>query len=96
MTTQLQGGFIQWSADNVDHNIRALSGKRSLHVLGIVCSITSQSGNMSLQTSLLKKEKVQSVKDIIKNKESIIKGALSGLRQLLTTESPLKIMKNAF
>ena len=96
MTTQLQGGFIQWSADNVDHNVRALSGKRSLHVLGIVCSITSQSGKVPLQTSLLKKEKVQSVKEIIKNKESIIKGALSCLRQLLTTESPLKIMKNAF
>ena len=25
-----------------------------------------------------------------------IKGALSGLRQLLVTESPLKVMKNAF
>ena len=25
-----------------------------------------------------------------------IKGALSGLRQFLTTESPLKVMKNAF
>ena len=26
----------------------------------------------------------------------ILKGALSGLRQLLTTESPLGMMKNAF
>ena len=29
-------------------------------------------------------------------KEINIKGALSGLRQLLATESPLKIIKNAF
>ena len=27
---------------------------------------------------------------------SLVKGALSGLRQLLATESPLKMMKNAF
>ena len=26
----------------------------------------------------------------------LIKGALSGLRQFLATESPLKVMKNAF
>ena len=26
----------------------------------------------------------------------VLKGALSGLRQFFTTESPLKIMKNAF
>ena len=29
-------------------------------------------------------------------KEINIKGALSGLRQLLATESPLKMMKNGF
>ena len=26
----------------------------------------------------------------------IVKGALSGLRQILATENPLKVMKNAF
>ena len=32
-----------------------------------------------------------------KEKDEInIKGSLSGLRQFLTTEAPLKIMKNAF
>ena len=30
------------------------------------------------------------------NKNINFKGALSGLRQLLATESPLKVMKNAF
>ena len=56
-TTQLQGGFAQWSADNVDHNVCTLSGKGSLHAMGIICSITSQSGRMPLQTSLPKREK---------------------------------------
>ena len=36
-------------------------------------------------------DNTQSEKDML-----MIKGALSGLRQFLATESPLKIMKNAF
>ena len=31
-----------------------------------------------------------------KFREVLFKGTLSGLRQLVTTESPLKMMKNAF
>ena len=58
MTTQLQGEFARWSADNVDHNVCTLSGKGSLHAMGNVCSITRQSGRMPLQTSLLKWENV--------------------------------------
>ena len=50
------------------YNVCTLSGKRYLHAMGIVCSITSQSGTIPLQTSLPKGEKVQSVKEIIKNK----------------------------
>ena len=30
------------------------------------------------------------------NRKKIIKGALSGLKQFLAIESPLKMMKNAF
>ena len=45
----------------------------SLHAMGIVCSIISHRARMLLQTSLLKREKVQSVKEIIKNKGFIIK-----------------------
>ena len=33
---------------------------------------------------------------IFKRKNKHVKGALSGLRQFLATESPLKIMKNVF
>ena len=41
--------------------------------MGIVSLIASQKGRMPLQTSLLKREKVQSVNEIIKNKGIIIK-----------------------
>ena len=35
--------------------------------------------------------------NILRNEQLLqFKGALSGLRQFLTTKSPLKIMKNAF
>ena len=30
-----EGVFAQWSVDNVDHNIRTLSGKGSLHAVGL-------------------------------------------------------------
>ena len=72
-TTQLQGEFVQWSPDKLDHNVCTLSRKGSLHAMGIVCSITSQSGRMTLQTFLLKKEKVQIANEIVKNKGIIIK-----------------------
>ena len=72
-TTKLQGEFAQWLAYNVDRNVCALSGKGSLHAMGIVCLFTSPSGKMPLQTSLLKMEKVQSFKEIIKNKGVIIR-----------------------
>ena len=41
--------------------------------MGIVSLIASQRGRMPLQTSLLKREKVQSVNEIIKNNGIIIK-----------------------
>ena len=50
--------------------------------------------------NLPSKEKFYSLltgkKIVTKNIFMILKGALSGLRQFLTFESPLKMMKNAF
>ena len=34
------GSFSQWSADNVDHNVRSIDGKGSLHGMGIIISTT--------------------------------------------------------
>ena len=72
MTTELQGGLAQWSVYNVVHKVGTLSVKGSSHAMGILFSITSQSGRMPLQTSLLKRENVQNVIEIIKNKWIII------------------------
>ena len=38
----------------------------------------------------------QETVDLVAFTEEIVKGALSGLRQFLATENPLKIMKNDF
>ena len=35
-----QRSFSQWSADNVDHNVRTLDGKGSLDAMGITVSTT--------------------------------------------------------
>ena len=35
-----RGSFVQWTADNVDHNCRTLDGKNTFHGMGIVASVT--------------------------------------------------------
>ena len=42
--SKLAGSFTQWSADNVDHNVRTLDGKGSLHGMGIIFSTASKFG----------------------------------------------------
>ena len=37
--------FAQWSTDNVDHNVRTLDGKGTLHGMGIVISLTGNKSN---------------------------------------------------
>ena len=96
---QLEGGFVQWSADNVDHNVCTLSGKGSLHGMGIICSVTTKSGRMPLQTSQLKREKIQRMDKCIKNKGIVIKQYLAstatGLSKVKFKDlSLLKLDKN--
>ena len=38
-------GFKQWVADNVDHNIATLTGKRTFHGMGIICVEKKQVGS---------------------------------------------------
>ena len=35
-----QNAFVQWSADNVDHNIGTIDGKNTFHGMGMVASVT--------------------------------------------------------
>ena len=46
------GSFVQWIADNVDHNIVTLDGKGTFHGMGIVASSTAS--NNSLQSHVIK------------------------------------------
>ena len=41
-----ESGFIQWSADNVDHNTVTLDGKNTFHGMGIIASTTSTGDNL--------------------------------------------------
>ncbi|KAJ8358218.1 hypothetical protein AAFF_G00022320 [Aldrovandia affinis] len=34
------GGFVQYAADNVDHNIRTLDGNNTFHGMGMIAAIT--------------------------------------------------------
>ena len=34
------GLFLQWSADNVDHNSRTLDGRNTFHGMGIIAAVT--------------------------------------------------------
>ena len=40
LSQTLRGSFTQWSADNVDHNVRSLDGAGSFHEMGIKSSST--------------------------------------------------------
>ena len=45
-----EGTFVQYVADNVDHNIRTLDGHNTFHGMGMIAAVTpgiSRSGNIS-------------------------------------------------
>lgn len=69
ISTYMPGSFSQWSADNVDHNVRTLDGKDTLHAMGIVCSTTNKDGPTHLANMRpVPRQKIQKVGSLIKNK----------------------------
>ena len=44
----IPGQFIQYVADNVDHNIRTLDGKDTFHGMGIIANVTPKTDRASL------------------------------------------------
>ena len=40
LATLPNNSFVQWSADNVDHNLATLDGKGTFHGMGIIASVT--------------------------------------------------------
>ena len=61
--SKLARSFTQWSADNVDHNVRTIDGKGSLHGMGIVYSTTNKfSSSDSTNLPLVKCNKLMKLK----------------------------------
>jgi len=65
--TNLNGAFIQWSADNVDHNLATLDGKGTFHGMGIVESSTP-AGSFSQTTCIPRLKKRKPVAEVIKER----------------------------
>ena len=40
LATLPNNSFVQWSVDNVDHNLATLDGKGTFHGMGIIASVT--------------------------------------------------------
>ena len=62
--------FVQWSADNVDHNINTIDGSNTFHGMGVLSMSTPLSSPLSghfSETSVLRLKRL-SDKDIVKNR----------------------------
>ena len=62
-------------------------------------SIEKNEGSATIRTTSLQRKiclDFEECKNLLKFTRSLFKGSFSGLMQFLATESPLKMMKNAF
>ena len=60
--------YIQWSTDNVDHNLAILDGKETFHGIGILVAVTP-SGSFSQLTQITRLKKEKLVAEIFKDEE---------------------------
>ena len=97
--SKLAGSFTQWSADNVDHNVRILYGKGSLHGMEIVYSTTNKfSFSDSTSLPLVKRNKLMKVKDLNSHQRIDIKkytpSATTGMSKIVFKKtSSLDVMQ---
>ena len=88
ITNSITGGyFAQWSADTVDHNVRTLDGKGTLHGMGIVISLTGSKGkSLLMNPKVFPRQKLLKVSDVIQRHQvefsSYIPPEESGLSKL--------------
>lgn len=61
-------GFIQWSADNVDHNTVTSDGKNTFHGMGIIASTTLTGDNLVPHVEPVLQQKRVPVQELIKDK----------------------------
>ena len=89
---KLEGSFTQWSADNVDHNVKTLDGKGSLHGMGIISPTTNKFGPSypSKLTPIKQRNKLRKVNDVISHQgipiKSYILSSTTGLSKLVFKE----------
>ena len=67
LTTLPNNSFVQWSADNVDHNLATLDGKGTFHGMGIIASVTP-SGNIEQLKDVKRLKKRCLVSEVTKHK----------------------------
>ena len=67
LTTNLNGSFSQWSADNVDHNVCTIDGKSTLHSMGMVVSTTP--GRHTQDLTPIPWQKRRAAKEVINEEE---------------------------
>ena len=68
LATLPNNSFVQWSADNVDHNLATLDGKGTLHGMGIIASVTP-SGSIEQLKDIKRLKKRCLVSEVTKHKE---------------------------
>lgn len=69
LSTVLPGAFTQWSADNVDHNVRTIDGKGTFHGMGLVCCSTGRNQNLSkIRSHRIKRQALKLAGDVTKAK----------------------------
>ena len=64
----MQGCFGQWSGDNADIRVCDLLGKNSLHAMGIVLSTTNPNGTPKNTSTIIHRDHLTKVDDVVKNK----------------------------
>ena len=57
----------------MDHNMRTLSGKGSLHAMGIICSTAHKNSSMYIKIPPLTAEKIAKSCNVMKNKDTKLK-----------------------
>ena len=66
-TTLQNGAFIQWSTDNVDHNLATLGGKGTFHGMGILAAVIPF-GSFSQLTQITRLKEKKPADEIVKNR----------------------------
>ena len=68
ISENLEGNsFIHFIADNIDHNLNTLDGKRTFHGMGVIAAITPK-GDIPNDVIISRPKKLIPVKEVIANK----------------------------